>query len=339
MAGTPAFYVDARWNGNHGIGRFAQEVLARLTVPWSPLGGRIKPTSALDVANTHRMALGRQSVLYSPGFNAGLTSATQVLTVHDLIHLRSGDERGIAKSLYYEVVLKRAILRAKVVMTVSGTSKKLIEQWLDNPAVSVVNVGNGCSPAFTASGRTAALQDPSLLMIGNPRPHKNMEVCLRALGLNRRLHVLWVVSDMARATELVRSYGVERQVSLLSNLSDDELATYYRAAAALVLPSLEEGFGLPALESLKCGTPVIYWAGCDSVREICGPNGMAIAGAEDAEEWADAMKSVLGAKKPVHTTHLEQYTWPAVSRRVEETLLATVALHQGGLDMAVNRLT
>jgi glycosyltransferase involved in cell wall biosynthesis len=276
------------------------------------------------------MSLGRQSVIYSPGFNAGVTRAIQVLTVHDLIHLRSGEESGVAKTLYYEWVLKRAIIKAKVVMTVSETSKKLIEQWLDDPSVSVVNVGNGCSQAFTLNGRRAQISKPSLLMIGDPRPHKNMEVVLRALTLSSRLHLLWVVSDAAKATELLRSNGVESQVSLLSNLSDDELASYYRAAAAVVMPSLEEGFGLPALESLKCGTPVIYWAGCHSVREICGPNGVAIAHAEDAKEWADSMLSVLDATRPLDTAHLEQYTWPSVSRRVEETLLAAVAMHQAG---------
>lgn len=329
MPGKSTLYVDSRWSGNHGIGRYATEVVSRLAAPWSPIGGRANPASVLDVVTASRMALGRRSVVYSPGFNAGVTRAIQVLTVHDLIHLRNGEKRRLAKTLYYEVILKRAITKAKVVMTVSETSKKTIEEWLRSPSVSVVNVGNGCSQAFTPLGPTAEIARPSLLMIGNARPHKNMEVVLRALALDSRLHLLWIVSDVVQAEELVRSTDVGSQVTLITNLSDDELATYYRAAAAVVLPSLAEGFGLPALESLKCGTQVIYWSGCDSVREICGPNGTAVTSPDNADEWVGAMLSALDEGRPVDTTHLEQYTWQAVSRRVEETLLATVEMHQG----------
>ncbi|RIX26607.1 glycosyltransferase family 4 protein [Amnibacterium setariae] len=319
--------VDGRWTGRHGIARFAGEVVARL--PWAAeVRADVPPTSPRDVLSTWRLRLGRQDVVYSPGFNAGLTRARQILTLHDLIHLDEPAERSKAKEAYYEAVVRPAVRRAGIVLTVSETSKARIETWLGpSSRVEVVEVGNGCAPAFLG-GSTPPPGRGRFLYVGNLKPHKNVEVLFRSLALRTANRLTLVTADVHRAEALAQRHGVVDRVEVRSGLTDAELAEVYRRHDAVLMPSLLEGFGLPALEAVASGRRVGYSSGCASVAEIVGGEGVAVGSAGDAEEWAQAMDRLLEAgpsSVAADPAWRDRYDWGSVSRRVERAVTSVTA--------------
>lgn len=315
--------IDTSWHGRHGISRFSAEVLRRVHVPRRFITSGSSPASPSDIVASWRMRLSRQDVVFTPGFNAGVTRARQVLTLHDLIHLEDGDEASRAKRAYYERLVRPAVRRAGTVLTVSETSARAIRSWLRDDDVEVVNVGNGVSDLFfQPNGVQRAERD--LLYVGNLKPHKNPGPAFAALKLVNDARLTVVTSDVDGVRELSRAHGVEDRVRAVGSLSDRELRDLYAASTAVVIPSLREGFGLPAVEALAVGTPVIHWRGCDSIAEIVGKHGLAIDDPSDPRAWADGIEAALRGHiwsgRP--DGWADRWSWDGVARRIDRSLRA-----------------
>lgn len=323
----PQLVVDTRWQGQHGIARYSTEVLKRLDLDFVGLDSQLSPTSPLDAFSPSRQALPKGSVIYTPGFNAGLTSAKQIITVHDLIHLQDQAEHSLLKKLYYDRIVKPAIVKAGTVFTVSETSAAQIRSWVANDSVQVVVTGCGVSPEFQPEGTADTRARGKFLYVGSIKPHKNVGVILRALLSNKNFELVIVTSDDQDASSLALEIGVSQQVTILSGLSDAELSTLYRSARALLMPSTLEGFGLPAAEAIACGATVLYWARCESIHEIVGSYGIALHSSSDAAEWALAMESTSRSSplkiKP-NKTWLARYSWDSVAKIVNTQLRETL---------------
>lgn len=312
-------FVDGRRDGQHGIARFGTEVLRRLRTPSSPLGGPRDALSPLDVLNPHRLALRSADVVFSPGFHAGPTRATQLLTLHDLIQLQDPAEIDRKKALYYRLIVRPAVLRAGRVLTVSETSRTLLREWIDD-AADVIDVGNGCSDVFF---RTERAPEPSgLLYVGALKPHKNPDVVFAALAAEPSLRLTVVSNDDDDARRLVEQHAVQDRVVLRKGVSDAELAGLYAAASALVFPSRSEGFGLPAAEALAVGCPVLHWRGCAAVAEIVADDGVALEDADDVVEWRSAMLAAEAGRLPSAGRERirQRYSWDSVAARVDEQI-------------------
>jgi glycosyltransferase involved in cell wall biosynthesis len=314
-------YVDERWKGHHGIARFASQVVPRLHVPSQPIEG---PSPLGLRALTSGLRLTAADDIYSPGFNASATRARQLLTIHDLIHLDSRDEASRAKQLYYNCVVKPAVLRAGIVHTVSEFSKSRIHEWLNSAGVSVVNVGNGVSDIFDAAGVCEPLAPRTFLYVGNVKPHKNAEVLFDALKLRPSYRLLLVTGDAYHAEQNALRAGVQHQVHTINGVSDERLASLYRATSGLLFPSLLEGFGLPPLEAIMSGASVAYSSQCAAVVEVVGAAGYAVAEPRSPEEWAHAMDALLEVR-PTLNEHVwvelqRRYSWDAVGARVNSSL-------------------
>ncbi|WP_162138947.1 glycosyltransferase family 4 protein [Gryllotalpicola ginsengisoli] len=260
-------------------------------------------------------------MVYSPGYNAGLSRARQIVTIHDLIHLQHPTGSGAAKRAYYDRVARPAIRRAAVVMTVSETSRDAIVEWLADPAVAVENVGNGCSEVFSPDGPSSPAVRDHFLYVGAIKAHKNFDVLLRALSLRPAYRLAVVSSDSDEAKRRVAEAGLDGRVRVTSRVSDPELASIYRGSIAVLFPSLLEGFGLPAVEAMRCGKRVAYWHGCASLAEIVADEGPAVGDAQSPEEWANAMDRLLD---PADVNRLlscaSEYSWPRVAANVRRVL-------------------
>lgn len=311
--------ADTRWRGVHGIGRYASEVLPRLTVDWSALelGGR--PSDPQDFLRLRRTPSGE--TIYSPGYNGFLARSPQVVTVHDLIHLHPTTHRRAVYLAHYSAVLRPIIRRNRLVLTVSETSKRAIEEWVDDDRVRVVNAGNGLSEAFGAGAEPAVVSDepPYFLYVGNLRAHKNVDVVFRALARIKDATLVVVMNDREGALRRATELGVADRVLVRSGLTDPELSDLYRGAVATVFPSLVEGFGLPAVESIACGTPVVFWEGCESIAEISRGQGLPVADAHDDVAWAKAMEQAV-AERPRASPLAVTYSWDRTTEIVSETL-------------------
>jgi len=311
--------VDDRYRGSHGIGRYAAEVLPRLTVPWEPLGLDGSPFTAVD-AFRPLGARGRESLVYSPGYGALVRTRRQLLTLHDLIQLQAPGRSRWKFAAYYAGPVRRVVRRAGVVLTVSETSARALREWVDDDRVEIVNAGNGCSDAFGPRAHAAPDSDPYLLFVGNGRAHKNLDVVLDALVSSSDVRLVAVVPEreIAELTARATSRGVDARIRWVSGVDDEKLADLYRGAAATLMPSTLEGFGLPALESIRCGTPVVYWAGCESVAEIVGDRGWAVASPSDAREWSYALTAATSAARRVDPPG--GYDWNRTAGIVSDTI-------------------
>lgn len=312
--------VDNRWSGQHGIGRYAAEVLARISVPWTPIDPSGRPSSPVDFIRKSVTVNGRKpDLVYSPGYNGFLRRIPQTITVLDLIHLSSSGS--LKYRPYYDLFLKPLLKRNGHVITISETSKKEIERWLGDDRVTVINAGMGRSPEFVPEGPAHVAARPYFIYVGNLRAHKNVDTIMKAMRHVADTDLLVVASDTEGVKSLAAECGVSDRVQTESGISDLRLAELYRGARATLQPSLLEGFGLPALESALCGTPVIFSDQCEAVKEICAGGGISIADALDATEWSVAMNSVAdGQKFPAGHVIPEHYSWDSVAATISEVL-------------------
>lgn len=320
--------VDKRWSGNFGIGRYSREVTDRLSAVYpGSFDNGLHPTSKRSIIRSALSASKREQTLYTPGYAPTGLFKNEVLTIHDLIHLDvEGGLSRFGASLYYARVVRPAIKAAGLAITVSETSKQRIIDWLGDPGINVVNCGNGCSPAFFESA-DAPFDANRIVFVGNSKVHKNWKTLFEALVLLPDLRLAVIAGDIDSFSAYAEELGIRNRIDFHSGIEDRDLAALYSTSLLTVMPSEFEGFGLPALESLACGRPVVYWEDCWSVAEIVGTNGVSVEREylHNPEAWAMAiMKSAsvqisCDARQSIRA----KYSWENVARRVQDTLECT----------------
>ena len=310
-------YVDTRYQGQHGIGRYATEVLARLDLDWQPLPVSGNPTSPSAVVDRGWRVPRQNDLIYSPGFGSGFSAARQVLTIHDLIHRERpvGGGKAFAHRLYYDRVVKPAVKRAGLVFTVSATSATSIRNWLRDDTVDIVVTGNGASETFRMGGPAHAQPRPYVLYVGNAKEHKNPAMAMDTIALLPGFDLICVSGDVTALRGIADSAGVADRVQIVSGVDDATLAAYYRGAVALIMPSLLEGFGLPALEASRCGTPVVHYRGCDSVVEIVDCPDLAMP--NDARAYASVISDIHRGQLRSLSDTANPTGWADVAARVQ----------------------
>lgn len=323
-------YFDSRWKGHHGIARFARELRSRSELGFIDFRSSLNPSSPFDVFNFGRLALDGEAIFYSPGFNLGLARVKQFVTVHDLIHLSPNGPKSFAISNYYEKILKPGIRKSGLVFTVSEVSSTAIRHWLgEHSDVQIVNLGNGISKIFLQVSKVAEDYDQhKFLFVGNLKPHKNIATFIQAIKNLDKARATFVVppNDRTALHQLLSNLGLDTRFEIKSNLSDQQLRTEYRSSNALVMPSIEEGFGLPAAESLASNTPVVFWKGCKSLNEIVGLHGIAISDPFSVPDLVAVLDGLMSNPSRVEPglSWRANYDWCSVSQKLDSALLDIV---------------
>jgi glycosyltransferase involved in cell wall biosynthesis len=288
--------IDARKIADFGIGTYIRGLLSGLLelqtndeyVAFAPAGVSLPDgiehvvVDAPHYSIRELIAVGRAGdrakldVFHAPHYVVPVTRVPVVVTIHDLIHLHQPMRNPLAP-LYARVMLRRAVQKARCVLTVSEAVRAQVMNELG--AKNVVVTPNGVAVAKTAGSHA-----DHFLYVGNDKPHKNVGTLVAAFDRVRaelpHAKLVMAGGDFSRFTNAdARGF-----------VSDEELARLYADAIALVMPSHEEGFGLPAAEAMAHGTAVITSRAPALVEVTC--DAALHVDANDASALADAMLRV-----------------------------------------------
>ena len=309
-----------------GIRRYVREVLRAATErDWScTVYGDARTTQAdvaPGVALTRLMAPGRRwwdqvalpralarhraQIFLSPYYKGPiLAPCPVVLTIHDLYFIGYGGRRTL-RDAALTVAARLYARRARAIITVSEHSRRAVVARLGVDPAKVAAIGVAVGAEFVPTPLTVAARArygvgaAYVLFVGNFMPHKNVDGLLRAwASLPARLRaahrLVLAGTDVGRRPSLerlARALDVAESVVFPGRIDDADLPALYSACAAFVLPSLDEGFGLPAVEAMACGAPVIV-SDRGALPEVAGP-GAAVTDVRDAAALAAALARVL----------------------------------------------
>ena len=301
--------IDARMIGQTGIGRYITNLvleLARLdreteykifvrhprdlpvkannfvpivaNIPWYSLQEQIKLTRLFQKADLE--------LLHVPHFNVPFFYKDPfIVTIHDLTHTRMNLKRATtlspwlyqAKRLAYTRVLTHALSDSLKIITVTNAVKDEILSMYKIPPKKIVVTPEAVAAGFGRKRRARPMKASYFFYVGNAHPHKNLERLIEAflsipekerketkLVLAGREHYFW--ERLKRETQGKKEAA---DIVFQGSITDDELEAWYQNATAFVFPSLAEGFGLPVLEAMACGTPVVA-SSIPPLHEIAG---------------------------------------------------------------------
>jgi glycosyltransferase involved in cell wall biosynthesis len=300
-------------------------------------------------------------LLHSPHYvRPWFCPTASVVTIHDCIHLLFPQylPNRMAYS-YARLMIGQAVRKSALVFTVSEASRAdILRFYPDADPERIQVVPNAIDPAILEPPGDAEIERVKeryqlrgrfVLYAGNIKPHKNLDRLIAAFGLLKQrpghddVKLLIIGEDVARYGSLRRSMeaaGVRQDVRFFGFVPERTLAALYRLASVFAFPSLYEGFGLPPLEAMACGTPVVT-SRLSSLPEVVGDAAL-LVDPYDAEAIADAIARVLDdsalaqdlarrgraraagfswerSVRSVHEGYLRVLGLPVPARAVEET--------------------
>jgi glycosyltransferase involved in cell wall biosynthesis len=283
-----------------GVERYAREMTRRLPALAPDRYRVIRPPTRLAHRAGHaweQVALPlktRGDILYSPANLAPLTSRRNVVVIHDAAALRHPEAYSRAYVAYQRLVLPAIATRARLVITVSEFAKQELVELLGASPEHVTVIPGGVDERFRPkidpmpARRAHALNEPYVLAVGTVSARKNLGVLGPAALKLREQGIELVLAGSDRG--YLRG-DVPAQVKRLGYVADELLPGLYAGALALVMPSLYEGFGLPCLEAMAAGTPVVA-AASGALPETCAGAAMLVA-PSDRRELAVALVKVV----------------------------------------------
>lgn len=296
------FFIDGHTDEADSIPRRVQKIVANTDVSAIEAASANGRRSVKDLWAMTRQVLNHQiDVFFFPAVYSYfpiLNRTKIVVTLHDVIadHHPSLIFPDTKSKIFWKLKQNAAVKQAHLIATVSEYSRQQIVEYFNLPEsrlriiseaarsdFKVLTVDNGMRHILVRHGLDK--DERFLLYVGGISPHKNLGVLIDAfklIGSNAGTKIKLVLvgdykddpffSAYPSLKKQVTDLGLENRVIFTGFVPDRDLAYLYNAATLLVLPSLEEGFGLPAVEAMSCGTPVAA-SNCGSLPEVLGDAG------------------------------------------------------------------
>ncbi|MDQ1300446.1 MAG: hypothetical protein QG637_364 [Chloroflexota bacterium] len=276
-----------------------------------------------------------------------LARTPAVFTLYDLTYRVQPATHNTLNRLYLTLLMPTFLRRAGAVIAISESTRRDAVRIYGLDAARVTVVYGGVDPGFCPAPSEAqaairqkyALPERFILSVGTIEPRKNLTVLLDAYHTLRQSdpELGLVIAGRrgwrsAAFFERLQTLGLAAVVRLLGPVPDADLPALYSAAAVFAYPSLYEGFGLPPLEALACGTPVVA-SSASSLPEVVGEAGL-LAPPEDVAALAAACRRLLDdtpLRANLRARGLAQarrFTWEAAARSTREVYRAVVERHR-----------
>lgn len=263
-----------------------------------------------------------------------LTRVPGVITIHDLAFLRYPEQLPKNRRSFLVTATRLSAHKARRIITVSGNTAADVQDWLGLPEEKVVPIPLAPSPRVRpVTGRSLevfrmkwGIERPYIIAVGTLEPRKNLPTLLRAFAKIRDQveHDLVIVGPDGWLTgelnQTLHELNLGDRLRLTGFVSDEELGGWYSGADLFCFPSYYEGFGLPSVEAMRCGTPVLA-SDTSSFPEVVDDAGVLIS-PHDIDAWAETIRDLL--HDPARLAELrekgfaraETFSW---SRTAQET--------------------
>lgn len=272
---------------------------------WLPHdAGRI---TSLITSLPYWCATDRPDVFWGPAHRLPLwlpRSTARVVTIHDLCWLKAPQTMRTVTRRLDASLMPRAMQQADKVIAVSKATAHDLQNAFPGAADKIMVIPEGASPLPPPHGLEAlgeiGVNSPFVLFVGTLEPRKNLDRLLKAFATIHRddPHCPSLViaggAGWGGQTlgEKCQTLGLREKVKILGRVDDQTLSTLYRHALCLAMPSLYEGFGLPLLEAMSFGTPVLT-SNVSSMPEVAGPAGL-LVDPVSAESIVWGLKEMIG---------------------------------------------
>ncbi len=319
-----------------GMQRYAHEVSSRLTLPTR----FIKPDKPLKGLKGHaweQCVLPRMSannLIWSPCNTGPIFSRNQVVTIHDLIPLDHPEWFTPSFVALYRMLIPRLVSKVRHIVAVSQYTRSRLIQRLGVAESKITVVLNGIGEEFTPQSEEEHLRmqqglgisGPYVLTVSSVEPRKNLATLLSAwetVGRARPDMKLVVSGLKGNSSVFSQKQGAAapKNVIFTDYVAQSMLPALYSGAECFVYPSLDEGFGLPVLEALACGVPVVA-SSSGSLPEIAGPT----AALFDPLSPAEIARAILrhtsqsAEAQEAGLRHARQYRWSDCAASTQEVL-------------------
>lgn len=270
----------------------------------------------------------KADLFHAPSFMAPLASPCRmVMTIHDLNHMVLPQFYTPFHQFYYQVFVRSCIRKSEYILTVSNFSKNEIVRNLNISPEKVFVTYNGVSSTYapvTDPEKLAYIRDlyelpeTFILCVSNNKPHKNVHQLVRAYCYSNVDIPLVLACPVDRnLIRIAESFGKKHRIYFSKFIDEEHLPSVYSMTHLFVYPSTYEGFGLPPLEALACGAPVVV-ARSSSLPEVVGDSAI-FTNPFDYQDIARALE--LGCRdedlrqklRVIGVRHAKRFSWQAMT--------------------------
>jgi len=355
--------VDARKIDDYGIGTYIRSLIdaacllqpdwrftligpsadpsleGRANVDFSPCAGRgYGPADIVALSTAARTVVA--DVFHCPHYVTPIgLDIPLVVTIHDCIHLRFPEymprplgvlPRAVS-TRYARMLLQRVPRVAERIIAVTASTRGDIIDLLGAGEAPIDVIHNGVSRFWSQpADSSAATASRPILWVGNPKPHKGLDLLLGAFAMlaSRDPNLRLILVGSGAIASQVADHPYRDRVEVPGHVTNEQLRSLYRGAGVFCMPSRHEGFGLPALEAMAAGVPVVA-AAAGAIPEVVGDAALLVP-AEDTGALAAGLDRVLhgasAAAELVAAGHARarRFTWERCAEQTCSSYLAAV---------------
>lgn len=221
----------------------------------------------------------RETFFHAPSFvSSPLIKCKSAMTIHDLNHIKLPQFYSKFHKYYYKFVVKTSANKASIIFTDSDFSKNEIVEWLECNENKVIDTKVGVDKKFSKCNNLKMLNNireryklpqKFILYVGNLKPHKNVGNLFKAMSIVEDIKLIINGKPNEELNNIINEYNLQNKIQFIGYVHDDDLPILYSIAELFVFPSIYEGFGLPPLEAMASGCPVIT-SNVASLPEVVG---------------------------------------------------------------------